>query len=198
LNFSQCTNPVIENSINYASSNITKGGNPSESLNSLTNVILENEIASGNIFQLDQTIKLAIDKQTDLMIANTDSNSRDSSSKIFVKSVIDLYDVVFVNGKAFWGLEWIPRSGAVDQVQKNVDDTLFLLAENLLDGIYLNFGPFRNICNQPKLEKFLVVFVILIKSRLRFYFLQLYKWKTDLNSITTTNRIRTPQEGKTK
>ena len=117
-------------------------------MNALTNVFKENELASGDIVQLDQTIQLAIDIQADLMsIDNTDSNSRDSSSKVFAKSMIDLYDVVLLNKRAYWGLEWILRSESIDQVQKNVDDTLFLLAENLLDGIYQNYGPFLNIRN---------------------------------------------------
>ncbi len=154
--FSNCINPVVGNSINHANANITNGGNPTESLNFLTNVLNENELASGNIAQLDQTIRLAIDKQIVLMTANSDSNSRDSSSKVFAKSVIDLYDIIFVNEKAFWGLPWILRSDAVDRVQKNVDDTLFLLAENLIDGIYQNYGPHVN------LSKLKIVWVLLL------------------------------------
>ncbi|XP_046446417.1 adhesion G protein-coupled receptor L3-like [Daphnia pulex] len=152
---SNCVNPIVGNSINHANANITDGENPSESLNFLTKVLNENELESGNIAQLDQTIRLAFDKQTVLMTANSDSNSRDSSSKVFAKSVIDLYDIMFVNAKAFWGLPWILRSEAVDRVQKNVDDTLFLLAENLIDGIYQNYGPNVNLLvqveNRPKL-----------------------------------------------
>lgn len=145
LKFSNCINPAVGNSINHANANITNGENPSESLNFLTKVLNENELASGNIAQLDQTIRLAFDKQTVLITANSDSNSRDSSSKVFAKSVIDLYDIMFVNAKAFWGLPWILRSDAVNRVQKNVDDTLFLLAENLIDGIYQNYGPNVNL-----------------------------------------------------
>jgi len=105
-------------------------------LNSLTNVVKDNEIASGNIVQLDQTVSFAVQKQTLLIASITDPSLKEESSKNFTMSVIDLNDVVLGNTNAFWGLDWAARSEAINQVQKNVDETLFLLAENLLDKVY--------------------------------------------------------------
>ena len=105
-------------------------------MNSLTNVVKDNEIASGNIVQLDQTVSFAVQKQTLLIASITDPSLKEESSKNFTMSVIDLNDVVLGNTNAFWGLDWAARSEAINQVQKNVDETLFLLAENLLDKVY--------------------------------------------------------------
>jgi hypothetical protein len=48
---------------------------------------------------------------------------------------------LLTNDLAFWGLDPISRSEAIDQVQKNIDDTLFLLADNLLDQVYKTVYP---------------------------------------------------------
>ena len=81
------------------------------------------------------------------MTAN--SSFKDESSKNFTISVIDLSDVVMANSDAFWGLDWTARTEAIDQVQKNVDDTLYLLAENLLDTVFkysaINYQNIGNI-----------------------------------------------------
>jgi hypothetical protein len=117
-------------------------------LNSLTNVVKDNEIASGNIVQLDQTVSFAVQKQTLLIASIEDPSLKEESSKNFTMSVIDLNDVVLGNTNAFWGLDWAARSEAINQVQKNVDETLFLLAENLLDKVYdYNAISYQNIGN---------------------------------------------------
>jgi ABC-type iron transport system FetAB permease component len=113
-------------------------------LNSLTNVVKENGIAPGNLVQLDQTVSFAIEQQTSLMVNTTDASLREESCKNFTISVIDLNGVVLGNASAFWGLNWEARSEAISEVQKNVDDTLFLLAENLLDKMY----QYGNISDQ--------------------------------------------------
>ena len=132
---SNCTNPVVDDSINQANDNLENGEDPGVSLNGLTNIVKENDVASGNIVQLDQTITFAIEKQTLLIQTTADPSLKDQSSKNFTISVIDLSDVVMANSDAFWGLDWTARTEAIDQVQKNVDDTLYLLAENLLDEV---------------------------------------------------------------
>nr|CAH0106133.1 unnamed protein product [Daphnia galeata] len=127
---SNCTNPVVDNSINEANNENKKkseNGNGEDQEN--------DNVASGNIVRLDQTIKLAIEKQTSLINATDDPSLKDQSSKNFTISVIDLSDVVMANSNAFWGLDWTARSEAIDQVQNTVDDTLYLLAENLLDTV---------------------------------------------------------------
>ena len=150
--FSNCTNPVVEESINQANEEIAKGGNPSESLDGLSIVLKENEIASGNIVQLDKTVRLAIEKQAELLSGNLDPNSKDASSKNFTNSIVNVNNVLLTNEVAFWGLEPIARSEAIGQVQKNVDDTLFLLAENLIDQVYKNMYP--NIGNFEEFYNF--------------------------------------------
>ena len=115
-------------------------------MNGLTNDVKDIDIASGNIVQLDQTVKLAIDKQTLLIAETTDPNLRYESSKNFTMSVIDLNDVIMNNNFAFWGLDWTARSEAINQVQKNVDDTLYLLTENLVDKVFnYKATSFQNI-----------------------------------------------------
>ena len=149
LELSNCTNPIVDNSINGANENIAKGEDPTESLNSVTDVLKENEMASGNVVQLDQTIKLAIEKQAELLLGIANPNTKDSSSKNFTKSVVDVNNELLKNELAFWGLEPIARSEALGQVQKNIDDTLFLLADYLIDGIYKN-NDNPNIGNSEK------------------------------------------------
>ncbi|XP_057372837.1 adhesion G protein-coupled receptor L3-like isoform X2 [Daphnia carinata] len=139
-NLSNCSNPIVEDSINQANNEITNGDNPSGALKSLTSVVETNEIASGNIIQIQQTVVLAIDKQNTLIANDPDPVSRDATTKNFTNSVVDLSDVVMNSTLAFWGLEINDRAEAVNQIQTSVDDTLLLLAENLLDDIYLYTG----------------------------------------------------------
>lgn len=146
MSFSNCTNSVIEESISQANKEMENGGDPSQALGTLSSVLKQNELASGDIIQLDQTVRLAIDKQTQLLAANSDPNSKDSISKNFTSSVTDVNNVLLGNELAFWGLESNARSEAIDQVQKNMDDTLFLLASNLLEKIYKN-NDYENIGN---------------------------------------------------
>jgi hypothetical protein len=98
-------------------------------------------MATANIVQLDMTVRLAIEKQTELLSASTDVNSKDASSKNFTNSIVDVNNELLTNDLAFWGLDPISRSEAIDQVQKNIDDTLFLLADNLLDQVYKTVYP---------------------------------------------------------
>ncbi|KAI9565576.1 hypothetical protein GHT06_009368 [Daphnia sinensis] len=139
-NLSKCSNPVVEDSINQANNEIVNGTNPSESLNSLTNVVEANEIASGNIVQLQQTVVLAIGRQSELIAEDPDPVSREATTKNFTNSVVDLSDVMMNSTAAFWGLEINARAEAINQIQTSVDDTLFLLADNLLDNIYVYSG----------------------------------------------------------
>ncbi len=136
FSISNCTNLVVEDSINQVNNDIANGEDPGESLSILTNVVKDNGIASGNIAHLDQTVSFAIEQQTLLMATTPDASLREKSCKNFTISVIDLNDAVLRNASAFWGLNWVARSEAISEVQKNVDDTLFLLAENLLDKVY--------------------------------------------------------------
>lgn len=137
---SKCSNPVVEDSINQANNEIVNGDNPSSSLNSLTSVVKTNELASGNVIQLQQTVVLAINRQSELIAEDPDPVSRDATSKNFTNSVIDLNDVMMNSTSSFWGLEIDARTEVINQIQTNVDDTLVLLAKNLLDNIYLYMG----------------------------------------------------------
>lgn len=138
LEFSNCTNPAVENSLNKVNEEIATGKDPSESLNGLTDVLKENEVASGNVVQLDLTIKFAIEKQTQLLLESSDPNFKNSNSKNFTNAIVDVNNELLNSELAFWGLESNARGEQLDQLQKNIDDTLFLLAENLLDGVYKN------------------------------------------------------------
>ena len=138
LEFSNCTNPAVENSLNKVNEEIATGKDPSESLNGLTDVLKENEVASGNVVQLDLTIKFAIEKQTQLLLENSDPIFKNSNSKNFTKAIVDVNNELLNSELAFWGLESNARGEQLDQLQKNIDDTLFLMADNLLDGIYKN------------------------------------------------------------
>lgn len=138
--FSKCSNPVVEDSINQANNEIVNGDNPSSSLNSLTSVVKTNELASGNVIQLQQTVVLAINRQSELITEDPDPVSREATSKNFTNSVIDLNDVMMNSTSSFWGLEIDTRTEVINQIQTNVDDTLVLLAENLLGNIYLYMG----------------------------------------------------------
>ena len=107
-------------------------------MNGLTDVLKENEVASGNVVQLDLTIKFAIEKQTQLLLENSDPIFKNSNSKNFTKAIVDVNNELLNSELAFWGLESNARGEQLDQLQKNIDDTLFLMADNLLDGIYKN------------------------------------------------------------
>ena len=136
---SNCTNPLVGTSINNTNEALNNNADPSLSLISLSEAIKETEIASGNIAQLDETVKLAIAKQRELLNSTDATESQDQSSHNFTYSILGLKDILLDNNKAFWGLDSITREEAVDHVQNNIDETLFLLAQNLIIGtIYRN------------------------------------------------------------
>ena len=138
---SNCTNPLVDTNINKANEALRNNTDPSKTLNYLSDAIRVEKIASGNIAQLDETVKLAIEKQRELLVGT--AKSRDQSSQNFTNSVLDLKDILLASNEAFWGLNLIPREIQLDHVQNNIDETLFLLAQNIA-GIYRN-GNFSNI-----------------------------------------------------
>lgn len=187
VGFSNCTNPIVEDAISQANDDIMNGNDPGGSLNSLTSVVDENELASGNIIQLQDTVVLAIERQSQLIAEDPDPISRDLKSKNFTKSVVDLSDVMMTSTEAFWGLETIARDEAINRIQTSVNDTLFLLAENFLDEIYqymessyqtLGKHRFLSPCHSSFAN-------VLILS------LQPFKWRTKRKKITTTKVTHT-------
>ena len=132
-------------SINNTNEALNNNADPSLSLISLSEAIKETEIASGNIAQLDETIKLAIAKQRELLNSTDATESQDQSSHNFTYSILGLKDILLDNNKAFWGLDSITREEAVDHVQNNIDETLFLLAQNLIEGSNYSNGDFPNL-----------------------------------------------------
>lgn len=119
--------------INQANEDLNNGNNPSTTLDTLTTTINDKQLAPGNLAQLDDTVRLAINKQTEILFIEEDPNVRDVISKNFTVTVTDLNNVILNNEGAFWGLPPFSRDEEFDKVQRNVDDTLFLLADNLLD-----------------------------------------------------------------
>ena len=142
---SNCTNPLVGTSINNTNEALNNNADPSLSLISLSEAIKETEIASGNIAQLDETVKLAIAKQRELLNSTDATESQDQSSHNFTYSILGLKDILLDNNKAFWGLDSITREEAVDHVQNNIDETLFLLAQNLIEGSNYSNGDFPNL-----------------------------------------------------
>ena len=127
---------------------------PSIALANIVNVIEKDELASGNIIQLDQSIKLAITKQTEILLGfDIDADSKDVLSVYFTASLMDLSEKLLGSQSAFLGLPSKQRRDVIDSVQKNVDDTLYLLASNSVYEKYQkevdnlgNFGPDNCIC----------------------------------------------------
>lgn len=127
---------------------------PSIALANIVNVIEKDELASGNIIQLDQSIKLAITKQTEILLGfDIDADSKDVLSVYFTASLMDLSEKLLGSQSAFLGLPSKQRRDVIDSVQKNVDDTLYLLASNSVYEKYQkevdnlgNFGPDNFIC----------------------------------------------------
>ena len=127
---------------------------PSIALANIVNVIEKDELASGNIIQLDQSIKLAITKQTEILLGfDIDADSKDVLSVYFTASLMDLSKKLLGSQSAFLGLPSKQRRDVIDSVQKNVDDTLYLLASNSVYEKYQkevdnlgNFGPDNCIC----------------------------------------------------
>ena len=127
---------------------------PSIALANIVNVIEKDELASGNIIQLDQSIKLAITKQTEILLGfDIDADSKDVLSVYFTASLMDLSKKLLGSQSAFLGLLSKQRRDVIDSVQKNVDDTLYLLASNSVYEKYQkevdnlgNFGPDNFIC----------------------------------------------------
>lgn len=142
---SGCSNPIVAESISKAKEDI-KEGDPKMALDDLTDAIRKEALASANIGQIDETIQLAIQKQKELLANHTDEVQKDKSSKGFTTSVTGLNNVVLESNVAFWGLESISRAEAIDAVQKSMDDTLYLLADNLIDQKF-TFHELENICN---------------------------------------------------
>ena len=134
--FSKCTNPLIEEAINTAHTKISNDGDPSSTLANLAIAIEKDDFASGNIIQLDQTIKLAIAKQAEMLDSDDDIESRNAISKNFTNSVIELNDLVFGSDAAFSNFSVNERYEAIDNVQKNVDETVRLLAKHLADETF--------------------------------------------------------------
>ena len=128
----------MDTSINKANEVLMNDEDPTMALITLSDDIDETELASGNIAQLDETVKLAIDKQRK-WLNSTEEISQDQSSRNFTNAVLNLTNILLGNDNAFWGLDSILREEAVDSIQKNIDETLFLLAQNLIIGtIYRN------------------------------------------------------------
>ena len=134
--FSKCINPLIEEAINTAHTKISNDGDPSSTLANLAIAIEKDDFASGNIIQLDQTIKLAIAKQAEMLDSDDDIESRNAISKNFTNSVIELNDLVLGSDAAFSNFSVNERYEAIDNVQKNVDETVRLLAKHLADETF--------------------------------------------------------------
>ena len=134
--FSKCINPLIEEAINTAHTKISNDGDPSSTLANLAIAIEKDDFASGNIIQLDQTIKLAIVKQAEMLDSDDDIESRNAISKNFTNSVIELNDLVLGSDAAFSNFSVNERYEAIDNVQKNVDETVRLLAKHLADETF--------------------------------------------------------------
>ena len=134
--FSKCINALIEEAINTAHTKISNDGDPSSTLANLAIAIEKDDFASGNIIQLDQTIKLAIAKQAEMLDSDDDIESRNAISKNFTNSVIELNDLVLGSDAAFSNFSVNERYEAIDNVQKNVDETVRLLAKHLADETF--------------------------------------------------------------
>ena len=142
---SNCTNPLVGTSINNTNEALNNNADPSLSLISLSEAIKETEIASGNIAQLDETVKLAIEKQRIWLVNFTEEGLQDQCSRNFTDAVLNLTNILLSNDKAFWGLYSIFREEAVDSIQNNIDVTLYLLAQNLFIGSIYRNENFTNL-----------------------------------------------------
>ena len=134
----------MDKSINKANEVLKNDEDPTIALSTLSGDIDETELASGNIAQLDETVKLAIDKQRK-WLNSTEEGSQDQSSRNFTNAVLNLTNILLGNDNAFWGLDSILREEAVDSIQKNIDETLFLLAQNLIIGTIYRNENFTNL-----------------------------------------------------
>ena len=134
----------MDTSINKANEVLMNDEDPTMALITLSDDIDETELASGNIAQLDETVKLAIDKQRK-WLNSTEEGSQDQSSRNFTNAVLNLTNILLGNDNAFWGLDSILREEAVDSIQKNIDETLFLLAQNLIIGTIYRNENFTNL-----------------------------------------------------
>ena len=134
----------MDTSINKANEVLMNDEDPTMALITLSDDIDETELASGNIAQLDETVKLAIDKQRK-WLNSTEEISQDQSSRNFTNAVLNLTNILLGNDNAFWGLDSILREEAVDSIQKNIDETLFLLAQNLIIGTIYRNENFTNL-----------------------------------------------------
>ena len=116
-----------------AKERMRNGEDPSASIKSLTHAVNKKDLVASSITQVEQAVRLAISKQKERLTLNSDPRLRDVNSRNFTSYVVDLFDVILANDKAFWGLQPEMRRDAIDRVQKNIDDTLHLLTTNLVD-----------------------------------------------------------------
>lgn len=121
----------MSDAIGQANQDLVNGVDPSQSLGKLTASIAASELASGDLTPLDETVRLAISIQNQSIAWSTMAAWREASSKNFTAAVTDLNDFILASNRAFWGLESISRDEAINHIQINMDDTLFLLADNL-------------------------------------------------------------------
>lgn len=143
--FSKCTNPIVEKAVKTAEEEIGDDKDISITLSSLTREIDQVELASVNLFQLDKAIKVVIKKQAETITNTGNADSRDDVCINVTTSVIELNDKVLGSLDAFLGLPSNLRHEVLDNVQKNVNATLNLLAGCLLEEIYEKEA--HNLCN---------------------------------------------------
>ena len=135
----------MDTSVNQANDELKKNIDPTIALNTLSYAIIEETLASGNIAQLDETVKLAIEKQRIWLVNFTEEGLQDQCSRNFTDAVLNLTNILLSNDKAFWGLYSIFREEAVDSIQNNIDVTLYLLAQNLFIGSIYRNENFTNL-----------------------------------------------------
>lgn len=145
------------------------GTDPAEALANLGKDISSTTLASGNLGALDNTMKLAISKQEELLANITNPNVRESSSKNFTASITDLSDVIMSNSDAFWGLDVDERLSNIDNVQKNIDISLSIMAINLVNN------PTYQLTDETVGKKILQYGFIKKQYSSPFYVSQLFK-----------------------
>ncbi len=137
--FSTCTSRVVEQAIKTAEEEIRGDGKPSLILKNLTLAIEKVDLAPKNLFQLDKIIESAVNKQVKAFnITLDDDSERDGIAKNFTSAVMELDDKVLGSADAFVGLPLKERHEVINGIQMNVDATLHLLAENMVEQKYIN------------------------------------------------------------
>ena len=100
------------------------------------------QIASGDFHLFYFAIDYSIESQKELLLS-TDGQTdetltwRDGSSKNFTDAVLSLSSLLLENEAAYWGLNTKNRNSVVDNLQDVIDQTLHLLAQNLIDKKYV-------------------------------------------------------------